>query len=110
MIRQEKEKTVFGEDRLLKEDQLRAYAGGLQCKTDDELVEESRSQIHSAALLVRHSTHDQKATKCWEESERRGRPWLYQRGYNRAVKEAGGEINASDLLCATEEHHAEKRT
>ena len=101
---------MFGEDRLLKEDQLQAYAGGLQCKTDDELVEESRCQIHSAALLVRHSTHDQKAAKCWEESERRGRPWLYQRGYNRAVKDAGGRVDAFDLERATEEHYLEKQT
>lgn len=96
---------MFGNRRLLGEEQLREYASQLKTKTDDQLVEEVRTQVYDAALLVRHSVHDQKATKCWEESERRQKPWLYQRGYNGAVRDAGEKPTAFDLERATEEHY-----
>lgn len=99
---------MFGNKRLLDEGQLRKYASELKTKTDDQFVEEVRKQVYDAALLVRHSVHDQKATKCWEESERRKKPWLYQRGYNGAVRDAGEKPTAFDMERATEEHYSKE--
>lgn len=90
---------------LMTETALDEYTSDLEVKSDDELVSEVRSQVYSAAFLPRHSVHDQKATKCWEESERRQKPWLYQRGYNSALREAGETPNDYDIEKATEEHY-----
>ena len=96
---------MFGNNGLLDAAALRKYAAGLEAGSDDELVDETRSQVYDAGFHQRHSAHDQRATKCLEESERRGKPWLYQRGYNRAMKEAGSTPDAFAMERAPEEHY-----
>jgi len=96
---------MFGQRRLLGDDQLRDYAMLLRTKSEEELVEEARRQIYSAGFFPVHSRHDQKATQCWQEAERRERPWLYQRGYNSALHDAGQKVESLDLERASEEYH-----
>lgn len=99
---------MFGKKRLLDEAQLAEYASELQTKTDEEIVAEVRSQVYNAGFFPVHSRHDQKASQCWAETERREKPWLYQRGYNGALRDAGQDVTSFDLERATEAHYAKE--
>ena len=99
---------MFGKKRLLDEAQLAEYAAKLQAKNDDEIINEVRNQVYNAGFFPVHSRHDQKATQCWKETERRQKPWLYQRGYNGALRDAGQEVTAFDLERASESHYTKE--
>ena len=101
---------MFGRSKLMDEARLRDYSKELEAKSDQELEEEVRDQVTSAAFFVKQSTHDQKATKCWEESERRQKPWIYQRGYNSSLRDAGQKVEQFDLDRATEAHYQKEET
>lgn len=96
---------MLGNSNLLNALQLSQYAEILKMKSDKEFVEEVRTQIYEAGFSDRYSQHDQKATECHEEANRRQKPWLYQRGYNSALKDAGGRVSAFDLERATEAYY-----
>jgi hypothetical protein len=67
--------------------------------SDDELVRRAETQIWLSAFASnnpRAPAHHE-ADAAHDEAERRGKPYLYQRAWNKAAKSCGHEVSANDL-------------
>lgn len=85
---------AFLKPRLLDDGEQTDYAGQIAILKDGDLVEEIRKQVYEAGFSPRVETHhDQRCTLLHREAVRREKTWLYCRGYNGAVLDAGGEID-----------------
>lgn len=94
---------AFLKSRLIDDGEQTDYAGQIEILTDDALVDEIRNQVHEAGFSPRvHTHHDQRCTLLHREAVRRKKAWLYCRGHNRAVLDAGGEIDETDRERACE--------
>ena len=91
------ESKMFGDAPLLSDEDITQYAESLTSKSDDDLIEETLEQVSGAGFFSRFSTYDQRARVCLAESERRQKPWLYQRGYNKALHASGQKVDDLDL-------------
>lgn len=98
---------MFSEPKMSEAD-LNEYANQLKTKTDDDYIAETAEQIIHAGYYSRYTSYDQKATKCWEEGNRRKKPWLYQRAYNKALNRSGVRPTERDIESASESYYAEK--
>lgn len=75
-----------------------------QSLTDDDFVGQADRQIWLSAFAnnnPRAPAHAE-VDAAYHEAKRRGKPWLYQRGWNRAAISAGFEPSAADLDAAKE--------
>jgi hypothetical protein len=60
-------------------------------------VAEIAKQILDAGYSPRVTVADQKAGIGYKEAERRESPWLYARAYNKAARDAGVDLDATDI-------------
>ena len=70
-----------------------------QSLNDDEFVTKADEQIWLSAFASnnpRAPAHAE-ADAAYSEAKRRGKPWLYQRAWNRAAASAGFELSAANL-------------
>jgi hypothetical protein len=78
------------------------YQAKLNDLDDDALAKEAERQIWLSAFAgnnPRAPAH-WKADEIYDEAERRGKPWLYQRGYNEAYASCGYEPSDEDIEAA----------
>lgn len=93
----------FLKPRLLDDGEQTDYAAQIEALKDDDLVEEIRNQVYEAGFSPRVQTHhDQRCTLLYHEAVRREKTWIYCRGHNKAVLDAGGEVDESDRQKARE--------
>ena len=86
---------------LLDDGQKTDYAGQLAGLNEADLVTEISSQILAAGYSRRESVADQKSGIGYTECATvRGKPWLYAQAYNRAARDAGVDLDPSDLARA----------
>lgn len=74
------------------------YAEKLKAMTDSELVDEVECKVWLSAYAAnnpRSKYHDE-CDAAYSEAQRRKKPWLYQRGWNKAWVMAGHELSADD--------------
>jgi hypothetical protein len=73
-----------------------------QAKTDEDFVETAEQQIWLSAFASNNprAPAHKEADNAYDEAKRRGKPWLYQRAWNRASKSCGHELSESDILAA----------
>lgn len=75
------------------------YEAKLQAMTDAELVKAAETQVWLSAF----ANNNPRAPAHWkvdmvsDEAERRGKPWLYQQGWNDAYRSCGHEPSESDI-------------
>lgn len=75
------------------------YAEKLTAMTDDELV----SAVDRQVWLSAFASNNPRAPAHWKsdlthaEAKRRGKPWLYQRGWNKAYVSCGHELSQADI-------------
>lgn len=74
----------------------------LLAMSDEELSERVRLEAY-LAVGRRHCVHDDNCTDLYREAGRRGKMWLYSRGWNRFYEDAGGTLTASDRRAANPE-------
>lgn len=95
----------FLKPRLLDETEIRTYEGEIAVLDDDALVEETARQVYDGGFSPLVQTHhDQRCSACYREAVRRGREWLYAKGHNRAVVDAGGHLDERDIERAKPRH------
>jgi hypothetical protein len=71
---------------------------------DDAFVERAETQIWLSAFAnnnPRAPAHKE-ADAAYDEAERRGKPWLYNRAWNAAYRSAGHEPSERDIEAAKE--------
>lgn len=79
-----------------------AYAIKLQAMGDTALTEECGEKCWLAAYAGSNprSKYHWQVDACYNEAKSRGKPWLYQRGWNSAYRSAGYEPSERDLELA----------
>ncbi len=88
----------FLKPRLLDEAEIQAYEGEIAGLDDDGLVRETADQVFNGGFSPLVQTHHgQRCSACYREAVRRGREWLYAKGHNRAVVDAGGHLDDRDI-------------
>lgn len=93
---------AFMKAPLLDDGERTDYAGKIAILKDDDLVDETETQIYDAGWDRTHGPSDQRCTELFREAERRGKPWLYCRGYNAACDRAMMPVDAVDRARARE--------
>lgn len=75
------------------------YAQKLAALQDDGLVEEVNRQVWLSAFASNNprAPAHWKVDECYDETRRRAKPWLYQRGYNQAYAACGFAPSADDI-------------
>lgn len=70
--------------------------------TDDEFVDYAEKQIWLSAFASNNprSKYHGQADACYDEAQRREKPWLYGRAYVAACRSCGYEPTPSDLAVA----------
>jgi len=86
----------------LTDEEQAAYAASLTTMTDDDYVAETAKQVYDAGYDRQYGKADQRVHLCFKEADRRGKPWLYARSYNRAARDAGVDLDRTDLERARE--------
>ena len=78
------------------------YAAQLADLTDDALVKAAENMVWLSAF----ASNNPRASSHWkvdmvsDEADRRGKPWLYQQGWNQAYRIGGYEPSDDDLARA----------
>lgn len=87
-----------------KEKALSEYRAKLEALDDDAFVREVESKVWLSAYAANNprSRYHAECDAAYDEANRRGKPWLYQRGWNEAYRSAGHEPTESDLAGAQE--------
>lgn len=69
---------------------------------DDEFVEEAEMQIWLSAFAASNpkAPCHKKAEEFYSEAQRRGKPWLYQRAWNKAYRSCGYMPTAEEIAAA----------
>lgn len=80
------------------------YANKLLGLSDDELVDEVNRQVWLSAFANNNprALAHWKVDLTYDEAGTRGKPWLYQRGYNTAYRSCGYEPSDHDIAAARE--------
>jgi hypothetical protein len=80
------------------------YRDRLAEMTDEELLEEIEKCVWFSAFAANNSRSDfhWKVDLTHDETRRREKPWLYQRGWNKAYRSCGHSPSDHDLERATE--------
>lgn len=83
------------------------YVGKLTRLSDAELVEETEQKVWLSGFAANNprSAYHWQCDACYDEAKRRGKMWLYQRGWNKAYVSAGHELSQSDIDAAKEGQH-----
>ncbi len=84
-------------EKALSEEQKTAYADHLVTLDEAGLVAEAAKQILDAGYSRTHCASDDRCTLCYNEAKRRDAMYLYQRGYNKASREAGVAVDQADI-------------
>lgn len=82
--------------------QEQSYPAKLASLTDQEFVEEVGNKCWLSAFAANNprSKYHAEADACYSEAQRRGKPWLYQQGWNSAYRSSGYEPSEQDLAAA----------
>lgn len=80
------------------------FADGLRSRSDKQLVDESANYVWLSGYAANNPRSDYhwKCDACYDEARRREKPWLYQRGWNQAYRQAGHTPTEADLVAARE--------
>lgn len=80
------------------------FAASLQEMSDDALVGTTEHYVWLSGYAANNPRSDYHwmCDATYDEAVRRGKRWLYQRGWNQAYEVAGHEPSASDLAAARE--------
>lgn len=83
---------------------MNEYADKLAAMTDAELVEETENKVWLSGYAANNpqSKYHAECDATYAEAQRREKPWLYQRGWNKAWKSAGHELSDWDMQRAKE--------
>lgn len=84
-------------ETALSEEQKTAYAAHLITLDEAAFVAETAKQILDAGYSRTHCASDDRCTLCYNEAKRRDAMYLYQRGYNKASRDAGVEVDHADI-------------
>ncbi len=84
-----------------------AYLTSLAALTDQELVKEAENLIWLAAYASHNKLYDLKTDHIYKEAKKRGKPWLYARGYNQAALACNISLTEADRAAAREESYKE---
>lgn len=78
------------------------YVAKLEAMDDDELVKEASDRCWLSAYASNNPRSDYhwQTDALYAEAKRREKPWLYQRGWNKAYRLAGYEPSDADLRLA----------
>lgn len=81
---------------------IATYAATLADSTDQEIVADAAKYCWLSAYAANNprSIYHEKCDAVYEEANRRGKPWLYQRGWNQAYEESGYCPSENDLKLA----------
>lgn len=80
------------------------FAASLVGMTDEKFVETVEHFVWLSGYAANNprSAYHWKCDATYDEAKRRGKMWLYQRGWNRAYEQAGHEPSAADIAAARE--------
>lgn len=83
-----------------------AYADKLQAMDDGALVDEIESKVWLSAYAANNgrSKYHTECDLTHDEARRRGKPWLYQRGWNKAYESCGHSLSDDDIARALSSH------
>jgi len=83
---------------------LSEYRAKIEAMTDDELVKEVADAVWLSAYASNNprSKYHEEVDAAHDECRRREKPWLYQRGWNKAYRSQGYEPSAADIEAAKE--------
>lgn len=89
-----------------REKQLKAYAEKIAAMDDGAFVDEVENMVWLSAYAANNgrSIYHAKCDATYNEAKERGKPWLYQRGWNAAYRSAGHELSESDRAKARPDH------
>lgn len=78
------------------------YVDRIVALSDDDLVHEASDKCWLSAFAANNPRSDYhwQTDALYAEAARRGKPWLYQRGWNSAYRLAGYEPSENDLELA----------
>lgn len=80
------------------------FAQKLEAMTDAELIEETETRVWLSAYAGNNprSKYHTECDACYDEARRRGKLWIYARGWNKAAASQGISLSESDLAAARE--------
>lgn len=83
---------------------LEGFVASLPSKSDDDLVEAAAHYCYLSAYAANNprSVFHPKCDATYSEATRRGKPWLYKRGWNDAYAHAGHRLTAEDIKAGQE--------
>lgn len=89
-----------------REKELVAYAAKLAEIDDAGLTDEAANYAWLSAYAANNprSIYHAKCDATYAEAARRGKPWLYARGWNQAFRLAGHEPTESDIARESPDH------
>lgn len=75
------------------------YVAKIAALDDDGFVKEVAHRCWLSAYAANNPRSDYhwQADACYDEAERRQKPWLYQRGWNNAYRQAGYEPSEAEI-------------
>jgi len=78
------------------------FRSKLEAMSDVELVNEVEHYVWLSAYANNNprSKYHAKCDATYDEAKRRGKPWLYQKGWNAAFRSAGHEPSEADIRAA----------
>jgi hypothetical protein len=82
----------------------------IQELTDDELVDHTNRKVWLSAFAANNqrSKYHAEADACFNEATRRGKPHLYQRGWNMAADSCGMHVTKDERLAAEDPVEADQ--
>lgn len=83
------------------------YRDSLKYLTDDDLVSAAENMVWLSAYAANnpHSKYHVQVDIISRECDNRGKPWLYQQGWNQAYESCGYEVSEVNKRMATPEGH-----
>lgn len=84
-------------ENALSDEQKAVYADLLVTLDEAQFVAETAKQILDAGYSRTHCASDDRCTLCYNEAKRRDAMYLYQRGYNKASRDAGIAVDQVDI-------------
>lgn len=87
-----------------REQELVAFRETLTGLSDSEFVDKVEHYVWLSAYAANNgrSIYHEKCDATHDEAKRRGKPWLYQRGWNAAFESCGHTLSDADIAAASE--------